>query len=90
MTTTTIDPQILELQEKVETLESMLNTTTTTVAAKPAKSIVEIRRWRTGNLKFDQHECRETVVYSDGTEVITSTWWANTTKDWAGAKQYNC
>jgi hypothetical protein len=80
----------LELQEKVETLESILNTTTTTVAAKPAKSIVEIRRSYSGNLKFDQHECREIIVYSDGTAVVTSSWWANTTKDWKGDKQYYC
>jgi hypothetical protein len=88
VTTTTIDPLILELQEQVETLESILNTTT--VAPKPAKSIVEIRRGFSGNLKFDQHECREITVYSDGTALVNSTWWANTTKDWRGEKQYYC
>jgi hypothetical protein len=82
VTTTTIDPQILELQEKVETLESILNTTTTTATTKPAKTIVETRRWYSGITKFDQHECRESVVYSDGTEVVTSTWWAQSSKSY--------
>lgn len=82
VTTTTIDPQILELQEKVETLESILDTTTTTTEAKPVKTIVETRRWYSGVTKFDQHECRETVVYSDRTEVETSRWWAQSSKSY--------
>jgi hypothetical protein len=82
VTTTIIDPQILELQEEVETLESILDTTTTTSTAKPAKTIVETRRWYSGTTNFDQHECRETVVYSDGTEVETSRWWAQSSKNY--------
>ena len=75
VTTTTIDPQILELQEKVETLESILNTTTTTIAAKPVKTIVRTYRF-SSNTRFDQHECREIAEYSDGTQVEISRWWA--------------
>jgi hypothetical protein len=88
VTTTTIDPQILELQEKVETLESILNTTTTTATTKPAKTIVETRRWASGVTNGDQHECRETVEYSDGTQVETSRWWAKSAA--SGYPRYPC
>ena len=76
------------MQEEVENLESILNTTTTTTATKPAKTIVETRRWASGTTNGDQHECRETVVYSDGTEVETSRWWAQSAA--SGYPKYPC
>jgi hypothetical protein len=92
ITTTTIDPQILELQEKVKTLESTLATTTTstTTTTKPSVYITDVMRFFSGYTKFDQHECREIFKYSDGTEFESPRRWVPTTKDWRGVKEYNC
>ncbi len=92
---TTIDPTVEELQEKVESLEERLNATSTTVippstTQKPAPKIVDVRRFFSGYTKFDQHECREIFIYSDGTEFESPRRWVTTTKNSAGFKQYDC
>jgi hypothetical protein len=95
---TTIDPKIEELQEKVDSLEEKLNTTTTAPppvsTQKPAPKLVEVKRWFSGNTRGidpnEEHECREVFVYSDGTEVESPRRWVPTTKDWRGVDQRTC
>ena len=95
---TTIDPKIEELQLKVDSLEEKLNTTTTTPppvsTQKPAPKIVEVKRWFGGNTRgiepYEEHQCREVFIYSDGTEVESPRRWVPTTKDWRGIDQHPC
>ena len=95
---TTIDPTIEELQLKVDSLEEKLNTTTTTPppvgTQKPAPKIVEVKRWFGGVTKgiepYEEHQCREVFIYSDGTEVESPRRWVPTTKDWRGIDQHPC
>lgn len=95
---TTIDPKIEELQQKVDSLEQKLSSTTTTPVSvstqKPAPKLVEVKRWFSGNTKGiepnEYHECREVFIYSDGTEVESPRRWVPTTKDWRGVDQRIC
>ena len=77
---TTIDPQIADLQQQLEELKTQVNattipTTTTTTTTKAPPYIVRTYRFSSNNA-FDQHECREMAEYSDGTTVEVSRWWA--------------
>ena len=78
---TTIDPLIATLQQEVEELKNQVNattipTTTTTTTTKAPPYIVEIRVFASGNVAFDQHECREIVEYSDGSWTENrARWW---------------
>jgi hypothetical protein len=97
-TPTTIDPKIEELQQKVDSLEEKLNTITAAPqpasTQKPAPKIVEVKRWFGGNTRgiepYEEHQCREVFIYSDGTEVESPRRWVPTTKDYRGIDQFNC
>ena len=86
---TTIDPQIAVLQKQVEDLQTKVNattipttTTTTTTTPKAAVKIVEISRFFSGYTKgqgsSSQHQCREIIKYSDGTEFESPRRWVQT------------
>lgn len=103
---TTIDPVIDELRAKIEALEAKLAATkpttpcamcgkkpsapTTTGAPKPAVKLVSVRRFFSGDTKFDEHECREIFEHSDGTTFESPRWWAITAIDRYGFKDIRC
>ena len=99
---TTIDPQIEALQKQLEELKTQVNattipttTTTTTTTPKAAVKIVEISRFFSGYTKGQgsktQHECREIIKYSDGTEFESPRRWVQSEQNAAGTYNvYNC
>ena len=84
---TTIDPQIANLQQQLEDLKTQVNATTipattTTTTTKAPPYITRQYRWHTGTTAFDEHECRESADYSDGTRVDITTWWVKSNESY--------
>jgi hypothetical protein len=86
---TTVDPVIQDLQDKVDELESKINATTlpppTTQAPTPTQApyIARTDRFPSGSSRFvtgtkplmSEYECRIIDYYSDGTSVEGSRYW---------------
>ena len=95
-TTTTIDPQIAALQEKVDELETQINATTlpppTTKAPKPTARpyITRTGRFPTTYSKTlpngqKSYECRVIDYYSDDTSIEGGRYWVTVDKWYYGA-----
>lgn len=74
----------------VVTLPEGFSIPTPTIARPSAPKIVNVRRFFSGNTRFEDHECREIFEYSDGTEFESPRRWVRTTVNSAGFKRYDC
>ncbi len=71
---TTVDPAIVKLQKQVDELRNATTLPLVTNPPKVAPTIDREDRSNTGYTNGDQHECRHTIYYSDGTQESEKYW----------------